>query len=62
VGVPVAPLDTCEALAREVDEVVSVVTPDPFYGVGLWYEDFAQTSDKQVRELLARAAAHAGSG
>jgi predicted phosphoribosyltransferase len=56
VGVPVAPLETCEALAREVDEVVSVVTPEPFYGVGLWYEDFSQTSDKQVRELLRRPA------
>jgi putative phosphoribosyl transferase len=55
VAVPVAPPETCDALASELDEVVCLATPDPFYGVGLWYEDFSPTSDGQVRELLERA-------
>jgi putative phosphoribosyl transferase len=56
VAVPVAPVDTCEALRAEVDEVVCAVTPEPFMAVGLWYRDFRQTTDEEVRELLARAA------
>jgi predicted phosphoribosyltransferase len=55
VAVPVAPRDTCDALAREADETVCAVTPEPFYAVGAWYEDFSQTSDDEVRALLARA-------
>lgn len=55
VAVPVAPADTAEALAREVDEVVCPATPAPFFGVGQWYVDFGQTTDDEVRELLARA-------
>ena len=55
VGVPVAPPETCRALASEVDEVVCLATPEPFYGVGLWYADFSPTTDTQVRELLERA-------
>ena len=57
VAVPVAPKTTCEALKADpnVDEVVCAVTPESFSAVGLWYEDFAQTSDEEVRELLARA-------
>jgi putative phosphoribosyl transferase len=51
-AVPVAPEETCEALRAEVDEVVCTLTPDPFYSVGTWYEDFSQTSDDEVRELL----------
>ena len=47
---------TCEEFRDEVDEVVCAVTPEPFYAVGLWYEDFSQTSDDEVRDLLARAA------
>ena len=44
------------ALTREeVDEVVCAFTPDPFQAVGLWYEEFSQTTDQEVRELLARA-------
>jgi putative phosphoribosyl transferase len=39
-----------------VDEIVCAVTPEPFYAVGLWYEDFSETSDEEVRELLAWAA------
>ncbi|HEY3111697.1 MAG TPA: phosphoribosyltransferase [Chloroflexota bacterium] len=55
VAVPVAAPETCEAFRAEVDEVVCAVTPEPFYAVGLWYEEFSQTSDEEVRELLARA-------
>jgi len=55
VAVPVAVRSTCEELAEEVDEVVCARTPEPFYGVGEWYADFSQTTDEEVRELLARA-------
>jgi putative phosphoribosyl transferase len=55
VAVPVAAKQTSEELRAVADEVVCAVTPDPFYAVGLWYEDFAQTTDEEVRELLARA-------
>jgi predicted phosphoribosyltransferase len=56
VAVPVAAPDSCEELRALVDEVVCVVTPDPFFAVGLWYEDFSPTSDEEVRELLREAA------
>jgi predicted phosphoribosyltransferase len=55
VAVPVAPVDTVEALRAEVDEVVCPATPLVFLGVGMWYADFAQTTDDEVRDLLARA-------
>jgi putative phosphoribosyl transferase len=58
--VPVAARSTCADLAREVDDVVCASTPEPFYAVGLWYEDFSQTTDEEVRELLARANESAG--
>jgi putative phosphoribosyl transferase len=38
-----------------VDEVVCAITPDPFYAVGVWYDDFSQTTDEEVRSLLAAA-------
>lgn len=57
VAVPVAAAITCDDLRREVDEVVCAETPEPFYAVGLWYEEFSQTSDEEVRDLLERAAA-----
>jgi predicted phosphoribosyltransferase len=56
VAVPVAAAETCDELRGEVDQVVCAMTPEPFYAVGLWYEDFAQTTDDEVRELLAAAA------
>jgi predicted phosphoribosyltransferase len=56
VAVPVAARETCDELEDEVDEVVCAVTPEPFMAVGMWYSDFSQTSDDEVRELLARAA------
>jgi predicted phosphoribosyltransferase len=56
VAVPVASRTTCDQFREEVDEVICAVTPAPFYAVGNWYEDFSQTSDEEVRELLERAA------
>lgn len=56
VGVPIAAPATCRALAADVDEIVCAVTPQPFRAVSLWYENFAQTSDDEVREFLALAA------
>ena len=53
VAVPVAPLSECRALKTEVDRVVCLATPEPFYAIGLWYENFTQTTDQQVRNLLA---------
>ncbi len=55
VAVPIAPEETCEMLRAAVDEVVCALTPEPFYAVGLWYRDFSQTSDEEVRDLLERA-------
>lgn len=55
VAVPTAAPETCEALRTEVDDVVCAVTPEPFYAVGLWYDDFSQTTDDEVRRLLAAA-------
>lgn len=56
VAVGVAPPETCAELAHEVDEVVCLLQPDPFWAVGLWFADFSATSDEEVRMLLARAA------
>ena len=56
VAVPVASPETCAEFRDEVDEIVCAYTPEPFYAVGFWYEDFSQTSDEEVRELLEQAA------
>jgi len=55
IAVPVAAPDACEELRAYVDEIICAFTPDPFYAVGAWYEDFCQVSDDEVRELLERA-------
>lgn len=55
VAVPVAAAETCEAIQREVDEVVCALAPEPFLAVGQWYQDFSQISDEEVRQLLRRA-------
>ncbi len=60
VAVPVAARETCEMMEEEVDEVVCALTPDPFQAVGLWYDDFSQTTDEEVGALLSAAAADAG--
>jgi putative phosphoribosyl transferase len=54
-AVPVAPADTVARLGREVDRMVSVQVPRYFEAVGSWYRDFTQTTDDEVRELLARS-------
>ncbi len=55
VAVPVGAAETCELLRGEVDEVVCAAMPEDFFSVGAWYEDFSQTTDEEVRELLERA-------
>ncbi len=55
VAVPAASPEACEDLASEVDMAVCLMTPEPFYGVGAWYQDFNQTSDREVCELLDEA-------
>jgi len=52
VAVPVGAMETCERLRQEADEVVCAVTPEPFQAVGLWYQQFDQTTDEEVRQLL----------
>ncbi|WP_031292661.1 phosphoribosyltransferase [Leptolyngbya sp. Heron Island J] len=59
VAVPVAPLAGCKTLETEVDKVVCLSNPEPFYAIGLWYKNFAQTTDEQVRNLLAKQLATA---
>jgi predicted phosphoribosyltransferase len=64
VAVPIAYSETCAALRTEVDEVICALTPEPFQAVGLWYEDFSETTDEEVQALLGAAfrspAAHGG--
>jgi len=55
-AVPVAPPETVQELRREVDELICLETPDPFYAIGVFYRDFTQTSDEEVVALLAQAA------
>jgi len=56
VAVPTAPSETCEQLKESADEVVCALTPEPFVAVGSSYADFSQTTDEEVRELIASAA------
>src|SRR2546430_2429341 len=56
VAVPVGPPDTCREFEDEADETICASTPEFFQAVGQYYDDFSQTSDEEVRELLARAA------
>jgi predicted phosphoribosyltransferase len=55
VAVPVGPPDTCHALEERADETICLSTPEFFQAVGQYYEDFSQTSDEDVRELLSQA-------
>ena len=55
VAVPTGAPETCEAMRADADDVVCATTPDPFMAIGLWYEDFSQTTDDEVRDLLDRA-------
>jgi predicted phosphoribosyltransferase len=56
VAVPTAAVSSGAEFENDVDEFVCVMTPDPFYAVGIWYKDFSETTDAEVRDLLARAA------
>jgi len=56
VAVPVATPEACAAVGAEVDQVICAWTPHPFHAVGHWYEDFAPTSDGEVRDLLGESA------
>jgi putative phosphoribosyl transferase len=55
IAVPVAPPSVCDRLLPEVDEFVCLEMPEPFYGVGQFYDDFSQVSDEEVKELLDSA-------
>src|SRR5438105_4164551 len=59
VAVPVGAPETCSAMARLTDDLVCLMTPEPFYAVGLWYENFDQTDDDEVHDLIERAAMRA---
>jgi putative phosphoribosyl transferase len=54
-AVPVAPADTIGRLRTEADDVICLMTPEPFYAVGEHYDDFRQTSDREVTTLLNEA-------
>lgn len=54
-AVPVGSQQACEQVRALVDEMVCLVTPEPFTAIGIWYDDFSQTTDEQVRELLERS-------
>jgi putative phosphoribosyl transferase len=56
VAVPTAATLACAEIGLEADECICCETPDPFYAVGVWYEDFSQTTDEEVRDLLEHAA------
>jgi putative phosphoribosyl transferase len=55
IAVPVAPESTCNRLKREVDQLVCVLMPESFSGIGEFYDDFSQLADAEVTELLRRA-------
>lgn len=55
VAVPVAPHDTIALLRQEADEVICLAEPEPFQAIGLWYLDFSQVSDDEVRDMLDQA-------
>lgn len=53
VAVPVSAVDTRDTIASMVDEVICLETPEPFYGIGMWYDSFPQNTDDEVLELLS---------
>jgi predicted phosphoribosyltransferase len=55
VAVPAGSPETCDEFRDEVDEIICAITPEPFYAVGLWYHDFSQTTDDEVKTLLEEA-------
>ena len=57
VAVPVGSRESCQAFEEEVDELICALAPESFQAVGQYYENFSQTTDEEVRELLAAATA-----
>ena len=57
IAVPTGPPDTCRLFQDEAEAVVCATTPEPFWAIGSWYEDFRQTTDEEVQSFLDRAAA-----
>ena len=55
VAVPTAAPSTCVEIGEVADECICAMTPEPFHAVGIWYEDFSQTTDEEVHDLLERA-------
>jgi len=55
IAVPAASPELCDAFEFEVDEMICGMTPEPFYGLSRWYEDFSQTTDEEVRMFLKEA-------
>ncbi len=53
VAIPVAPPDACDEIRPTVDQLICLETQEPFYAVGTWYDDFSQTTDQEVKDLLA---------
>jgi predicted phosphoribosyltransferase len=58
VAVPVGSVETCAEFQDEADEAICATTPEPFHAVGVWYQDFSQTTDEEVHELLDEAKAN----
>src|ERR1700733_5842522 len=54
VAVPTASPESCEEIREKVDDVICAITPEPFHAVGIWYQDFSQTTDEEVHDLLAQ--------
>jgi len=54
VAVPTASPESCEEMRAVADDVICAITPEPFQAVGRWYQDFAQTTDEEVQDLLTR--------
>jgi putative phosphoribosyl transferase len=59
-AVPVAPLDTVKSLRKEVDAIICLQTPDPFYAIGIFYRDFTQMSDEDVVAVLLHSSVKTG--
>ncbi len=59
VAVPVAAMESCDAMREVANDVICAMTPEPFFAVGLWYGDFSQTTDEEVHDLLQQAAGRA---
>jgi predicted phosphoribosyltransferase len=55
VAAPTGAMATCDLFRRLADDCVCVIMPEPFQAVGLWYENFEQTTDQDVRSLMSRA-------